>query len=913
MRLVWHIIWKDVRRLRWPLALWGAVILVQYAVWHGQRPHDEAGGLRRVTDMVLLLWGLHLVLGWLLVPQVMADDPLLEERAAWRTRPISGGRLLAAKLGGIFVMVCVWPSLLTVPWWIEFGFGPGEIVRAVAVNVVGMMLFAGLALMVAVLTGRLARFIAWSLVFVVAAVLGGLVLAVRMPESGERELSAAVVLTRASLACWLTVATAAIVVPLQFLTRRTKLARGVAIAMAFIIAAVVQVWPWTAAEVSAKLGWTSLPTVTARITDGTLVVPSGEKEQSTWARVTTEFELKGMAGGDLPMWREADPTWRIGERRLGVAHPLRMEGSSTMQTVAANLARGQAVGRDLKDRASWDMSLSNRIGPQVRTGGAVLGARYAGSVWRGELGPSVALRVGAWAGRGLEQVHVHQFTPEKNYGDRWERGSVVWWQTGPLFDPAVMLEMVHPDGVRRNRFRAAVLFNDKQAILDERPRGDHRTRGPDFLRGRTPVGLVSVVPFTSEFDRRWGGNWDVNTGDVLKDGASLASVTFQVAAPLRVALVETPFVPDFVIEGRLDEALRRAKAEDKRVLARVQEKDNDNVMGMPGWWNAPQVRDLLVANFVCVQVTGEEAARLRKKTDEAGVVFLAVLKPNGEEQDRLRDLGGDDLRAALRANLDGKTYAAVLMDALAAKGGDDRNLRFQVHAALRARGELAGAFDAILWMVDHASDAPEGTEIFQVGWRLQRFVASYGPAKAALLERREQAVAALRQDVRDVSAARRLFVITLGLRHDDAIWREFPRLLPHDNPSWWEYLRYWMSLTVSQKRYREVTERMEVEKFFAEGPAWVRAQLMARRSLTTDGTPAGIADWQQQLLRTGEKCVEALAGAGQDEAALRVASAVMRIHGAKATREMLANAMARAGAKAELVRKLTTEASLYGR
>lgn len=913
MRLVWHIIWKDVRRLRWQLALWGVVILAQYAVWHAERPNDNAGGAKGVTTAVLALWALHLVLGWLLVPQVLADDPLLEERAAWRTRPISGGRLLTAKLGGIFAMVCLWPSLLTVPWWIEFGFGPGEMLRAVAVNMAGMALLAGLALMVAVLTEGLARFIAWSLVFVVAAMLGGLVLAVRMPVAAERDLSAAVVLTRASLAGWLTVATAGVVVSLQFLTRRTKLARGLAVGMAFVVSTIVLFWPWTAAEVEAKWGWTALPSVTARIADGTLVVPSDEKEQSTWARVTTEFEMKGVAGGDVPMWREADPTWRLGERRLGVSHPLRMEGSSTMETVAADLVRGRAVRQDLRERASWEMSLPNRIGSPVRTGGAVLGARYAGSVWRGELGPSVPLRVGAWAGRGWEQVHVHSFSPEKNYGDRWEQGSVGWWQTGPLFASAAMLEMLNPDAMEQNHFRAAVLFNDRQAILDEWPRGDHRTHGPDLLHGRTPVGLVSVVSLTSEFDRRWRGNWQVDAGELLRDGASLASVTFEVAAPLRVKLAETAFVPDFVVEGRWDEALRRAKAEDKRVLVRVREKDKDNVVGLPGWWTDPQVRGLLAANFVCLQATGAEAARLRKKTDEAGVVFLAVLKANGEEQDRLRDLGGGELRAALRANLEGKTYAAVLMEALAAKGGDDRNLRFQVHAALRARGELAGAFDAILWMVDHTSDASEGTDIFQVGWRLQRFVASYGPAKAALLERREQAVTALRQDGRDVGAARRLFVITLGMRHDDAAWRELPRLMPRDNPSWWEYMRYWMSLTVAQKRYREVTERMDVEKFFEEGPAWVRAQLMARRSLTADGVPAGIADWQQQLLRTGEKCVEALAGTGQDDAALRVAGAVMRIHGAKATREMLANAMTRAGAKAELVRRLTTEASLYGR
>jgi hypothetical protein len=766
-----------------------------------------------------------------------------------------------------------------------------------------MALLSLLALMVAVVAGGFARFVAWSLVLLTGAGVGWIVLAAQIPVSGEGALSAAVVLTRASLACWVMLATAAVVVPLQFLTRRTKLARGMVAAMAVIVALIVQAWPWTAAEVEAKLGGRTLPTATAKIADGTLALPSDEKQQTPWVKVTTEFDVKGLAAGDLPLWRRVDPLWRVGDRRLTVAESLRVDGRSTMQAVAANLARGQAVKRDMKDRVSWDMSIPNRVGPQVRSGGAAVSARYAGSVWRGEAGPVVPLRAGASASRGWEHIHVHTLGSGKNSGDGWDQRTVGWWQTGPLFEPAVMLEMWNASGVGGNRFRAAVLFKEGKAILDEWPRGDYRTNGANFLRGRTPVGVISVLALESEFDRRWRGDWEMDAGELLAEGASLASVTFQSAARLQVSFAETAFVPDFVVEGRLDEALRRAKAENKRVLVRVPAKDTDNAVGMPSWWGGPQVREILVANFVCMQARGEVAARLRKKTDESGAVCVVVLNANGEELDRLRDLGGVELRDALRANVAGKTYASVLMQTLAAKGGDDRNLRFQLHAALRARGELAGAFDAILWMVDHAREAEEATEVFQVGWRLQRFVDSYAPAKDVLLERRAQAIEALRRDARDVGAARRIFVITLGLRRDLAIWRELPRLLPHECAARWEYLRYWVSGSVGQKRYREVTEALELEKFFAEGPAWMRAQLLARRSLAADGTPATTADWQQQLVRTGAKCVEALAGAGQDEAALRVAAAVMRSGSGQGTRQLLFEALMRGGAKAATVQR----------
>ncbi len=164
MRLVAHIVGKDLRRMAWPLLLWGAVILLQYGVWHVRRTAGNGGDVRGMSDAVMLLWALHLVIGWLLVARLLEDDPLLAEQAAWRVRPISGGRLLAAKVGGMAVMLWLWPSLLTVPWWIEFGFGFSEIVRVVAVNMLGMAAWTGVALLVAVLTDGFARFIGWSLV-----------------------------------------------------------------------------------------------------------------------------------------------------------------------------------------------------------------------------------------------------------------------------------------------------------------------------------------------------------------------------------------------------------------------------------------------------------------------------------------------------------------------------------------------------------------------------------------------------------------------------------------------------------------------------------------------------------------------------------------------------------------------------
>ena len=914
MRLVWHIIWKDLRRMRWLLALWGGVILLQYAAWRAAAGELKVGSELGVTDLVIGLWVLPLVFAWLLVPQLLQDDPLRDPSAAWQTRPISGGRLLAAKVGGMVLMLCLWPSLMTVPWWLEFGFGFGEIVRAVAVNTFGMTLFTGLALMVAVITDGWARYIAWSIALEVGAALGWLLLAVGVLENGEGTVSAAVLMTRASLACSLALVTAAIVVPWQFLTRRTAVGRGLVIAMVVGVALIVQFWPWTMAEVKTKLGGRPAPTVTARIVEGTVALAPAQGGSSTGVRVTTEFELKGLGGGDVPSWGSVDPTWRVGERRLKTAAPWWLSRSPLLVEEAAALVRGQSTVHDLRNRATWDVGLSAKLWPELSRGDAAVAARYAGSIWHGELGPVVPLREGASGARGWEQIHVRTFTPGRNVTvDGRATGGVSWWQTVPLFESTVVLEMMNPDSMTRHRMRTAILLSETKARLDESPFGDHRTGGNNFRRGRIPVGLLSVAALSSEFYHHWRGDSAVEANELMGEGSRLASVTFQEAAPLRAELAETPFAADFVIEGRMDDALRRAKAEGKPVLVRVSGKDSHNPTGVPYGWGEGKVRKLLAEKFVCLQVAGEEAARLRKRTDEPGASVLVVLKPSGVEQDRWRDLHAEELPRALHAVLDGKTYAAVLMERLAERGGDDRYLRFQLHEALRERGDLAGAFDAILWMVDHGREAEGAAEVYEVGSRLQRFVATYGSAKDSLLVKRSEAVAALRRDGQDASAARRLFVITLGLKHDDVVWREFPRLIPRENPWWWEYVRLWIGASVTQKRYREVVEAVELEKFFAEGPTWMRAQLLARRSLDRVGQVATAAEWETALLRTGTRGVEALVGAGQDEVALRLAGAVLKVNGSPAMRERLATVMTQAGAKAEVVRRLTDKDSIYGR
>lgn len=912
MKLVWHIFKKDLRRLWLPLLGWGVIIMLQYFAWHGSRDRDWADKDSWLAMSDMLLWGLHLVVAWLLVPQLIQADPVIGDDAAWRSRPISGGRLLAAKALGGALMLCVWPSLLTLPWWKEFGFGAGEIVHAMAVNALGMALIMGVAAMLAVLTDSLARYLAWSAVLVVAVGLGGLMLAAGMPSKVNGVVSAAVLFTRASLAGGIVVLAVVVVIPLQYLRRRTELARRLAAGLALTAALVVQFWPWSSAQMLATTGLErySLPTVSARLGSAIIYMPSGTTRPKANVVATVEFPMKGLAPGDLVAWPEAEPRWHFGDTRWSDL-PAYNDPRPQWQKLAEAVSRGETEPQDQAGAMGMTLGLPGLLGTKLRNGEGVLSASHYGAVWRMEPGLSITLRASATAViKGLRQVHVKGLKENPDWISG--HGADVWWlDTGPLYEPAAFLENLNPDGVHMRRFDAVLVQEGTRARPDTWEYIISRNYLP---AGRIPVGVLGVTIRGSNFDTHhwqetaWGEGQEIT--DAIREGATFTAMKFHEAAPLVTELPETAVVSDLIFEGRLEDVRRRAKDEDKLAFIWVQPKQGGAWPSLSSWSWAPELRELLRSRFVCADLTWEEGASLRKSTDQNELGMWVILKPDGQEQDRLRLLAGNAFRLALRANADGKTYASVLAEALAAKGGEDRQLRFRLHDALRTRGDLAGAFDAVLWMFDHPAAPFEGTSIFEVGWRIQRFVQVYGPAKAALLDRREMAIANLRRDPRNEGAARLLFSITLGLQQDGPAWREFPRLMPRDNPLWWEFMRNWIARSVSDKNYNETVEAVNLEKFFAEGPAWVREQLLHKRALIPGQEPASAAMWQKQLVRTGQLCVEALARSGQADAAARLAFMVLRVDSSGETRRGLSNTLWYAGAKEQA--KQVTQGKIYG-
>lgn len=110
MNLILHIMAKDLRRLTWALALWaGAGVLAVVGTNVSGPPQSTLESLGLVA--MFQFFGLSIAL----IAAIVQEDGLTGSTAFWRTRPISGGRLLTAKLsliGVLFVVIPVAMGLL---------------------------------------------------------------------------------------------------------------------------------------------------------------------------------------------------------------------------------------------------------------------------------------------------------------------------------------------------------------------------------------------------------------------------------------------------------------------------------------------------------------------------------------------------------------------------------------------------------------------------------------------------------------------------------------------------------------------------------------------------------------------------------------------------------------------------------
>jgi hypothetical protein len=192
MKRVFHLVWFDFLRLRWVVAAW-VVALVAFVVSGLLQIYvpitGVSNGPSRTWDTLLQisfwLWTVQLAGPYVLTQIIILGDPVSGGRAPWRTRPISGGRLLLAKLVTWLLLLVALPVVVATPWWWWCGLTWSQMAQASGYILVQAVVIGTPAACVAVLVDALSRALIWGLLVVPVAggVLSLLTLANFLPRT----------------------------------------------------------------------------------------------------------------------------------------------------------------------------------------------------------------------------------------------------------------------------------------------------------------------------------------------------------------------------------------------------------------------------------------------------------------------------------------------------------------------------------------------------------------------------------------------------------------------------------------------------------------------------------------------------------------------------------------------------------
>lgn len=164
MTLLWHIARKDARRLAIPLAVWAVLITAHQAAvwWLPQLPQDDRLRLQWMELFTKMLFALRLGIGYVLAAGIVMEDPAAGTNVFWKSLPVSGTRMFAAKALGCAVVLVIVPLLLGAPWWLLAGeTGPGWATMPAHLWQWHAAV-AGLGMAVATFSGTANAFLGWT-------------------------------------------------------------------------------------------------------------------------------------------------------------------------------------------------------------------------------------------------------------------------------------------------------------------------------------------------------------------------------------------------------------------------------------------------------------------------------------------------------------------------------------------------------------------------------------------------------------------------------------------------------------------------------------------------------------------------------------------------------------------------------
>ncbi len=239
MNLVWHIIKKDLRRATWVIVMWavtGSYLLVyrkfavvQHSVW------DNLGIVSLFIHGALIL---------ALIAAIVQEDRLTEGNEFWRTRPISGGRLLVAKLALLLALLVVLPNAVVLgqAWLTGSAFAVADLRYVLPVMSVIVLSCAAMA----ACTKDLGRYFLGGVFCIMSvAMLGPWMVASFGVEPLSKAEQLHVETSKFFAIFGLCGVAAVIMLANQYFTRRTAVSIGIAVAAVVGVVLIQAFWRWS--------------------------------------------------------------------------------------------------------------------------------------------------------------------------------------------------------------------------------------------------------------------------------------------------------------------------------------------------------------------------------------------------------------------------------------------------------------------------------------------------------------------------------------------------------------------------------------------------------------------------------------------------------------------------------------------
>jgi len=242
LSLTWHIVLKDLYRLRWILVLWGTLMVGCILFAAIQAGLDTDTYYPYYLGALICASGLLPLIAFSLVMGLIHDDPVAESDAFWITRPISAGRLLGAKSVALFLLWLI-PVIVSMPVWIHQGYDLKQLQDAAKQTLKIEAAISFLALPIAALSPNGSRFV--MNVMLASAGLFTLALVYRLGGLGqESPLSAGLAQARYGIVAGIWVVASLAIAGTQFFggrTRRSLVILSISVVLGF---AAARWWPW---------------------------------------------------------------------------------------------------------------------------------------------------------------------------------------------------------------------------------------------------------------------------------------------------------------------------------------------------------------------------------------------------------------------------------------------------------------------------------------------------------------------------------------------------------------------------------------------------------------------------------------------------------------------------------------------